>query len=176
MSLERLSEQLESTQHAPTEQWDPPYCGEIPLCIRANGDWEYQGSKINRLRLVKLFASVLTCEQTEDGGKQYFLVTPVEKVKIKVEDAPFLIVDWHAVETDSQSAIQVVTNIDERYILSERTPLVIDHDVPYVSLPRGMTAKVHRNVYYQWAQMADITAEQQFLIYSAGQSFTLGQA
>ncbi|HAD48948.1 MAG TPA: DUF1285 domain-containing protein, partial [Idiomarina sp.] len=89
MSLEKLFEQLESTQHAPTEKWDPPYCGEIPLRIKANGDWEYQGSKINRQRLVNLFASVLTRE-----NEDYFLVTPVEKVKIQVDDAPFIVTEW----------------------------------------------------------------------------------
>ena len=171
MSLEKLFEQLESTHHAPTEKWDPPYCGEIPLRIKANGDWEYQGSKINRQRLVKLFASVLTRE-----GDDYFLVTPVEKVEITVDDAPFIITEWQYVESGGEKAIQVVTNIGERYILCERTPLTIYDDVPYVRLPRGMTAKVHRNVYYQWAQVAELTADNHMVISSAGQQFSLGQA
>lgn len=173
MSLNRLLEQLESHQRAPTEEWDPPYCGELPIRITANGDWQYQGSKINRPALVKLFASVLTRE-----GDDYFLVTPAEKVKIQVDDAPFVVVDWQYVEVEQQQAIQVVTNIDERYILSAQTPLTLDDGIPYVQLAKGLTAKVHRNVFYQWADMAEpVSANQQceFVIYSAGRAFSLGQ-
>jgi len=171
MSLDKLLEQLESCQHAPTEMWEPPYCGEIPLCIKANGDWEYQNSKIERPRLVKLFASVLVREQQD-----YYLVTPAEKVKIQVEDAPFIVTEWRQLEVAGQAAIEVATNIGERYILSARTPLVVEKGVPYVCLPRGMTAKVHRNVYYQWAELAQHAPNNEFVIHSAGQAFTLGQA
>lgn len=174
MSLNRLFEQLESHHRAPTEQWNPPYCGEIPLVIKANGDWEYQGSKISRPPLVKLFASVLTRE-----GNEYYLITPAEKVKIVVEDAPFLITGWQQVDIEGENAIQVVTNIDERYILSEQTPLRLIDDVPYVYLPRGLTAKVHRNVYYQWAELAKPQADNDnndFVIRSAGAEFSLGKA
>ncbi|HAD49470.1 MAG TPA: DUF1285 domain-containing protein, partial [Idiomarina sp.] len=88
----------------------------------------------------------------------------------------FIVTEWQQVESSGEKAIQVVTNIGERYILCERTPLKIYDDVPYVCLPRGMTAKVHRNVYYQWAQQAELTADNQFVISSAGQLFSLGQA
>lgn len=174
MSLNRLFEQLESQHHAPTEQWDPPYCGEIPLRIKDNGDWEYQGSKIERQSLIKLFASVLVKEQQD-----YFLVTPAEKVKIKVDDAPFVVVNWQQVEEQGERAIQIFTNIGDSYVLSEQTPLVLENGRPYVQLPRGMVAKVHRNVYYQWAEIAiagSSKTEREFFIYSAGQAFSLGQA
>ncbi|WP_404399900.1 DUF1285 domain-containing protein [Idiomarina seosinensis] len=172
MSLERLFQQLESHQRAPTEQWDPPYCGELPIRIMANGDWHYQGSKINRPALVKLFASVLKRE-----GDDYYLVTPAEKVKIQVEDAPFVIVDWQVMDIENQQAIQVVSNIDERYILSAQTPLVLSDGIPYVQLGKGLTAKVHRNVFYQWAEMATPVSgseHHEFVIYSAGHAFSLG--
>ena len=171
MSLNRLFEQLESSHHAPTERWDPPYCGEMPLVIKENGDWEYQHSKIDRQRLVNLFASVLV---HEDGD--YYLVTPVEKLKITVEDAPFIVTEWQRVEVDGKQAIQVATNIDERYILSERVPLKVVNQIPYVCLPRGMTAKVHRNVYYQWVALAELSSQNECVIHSAGQAFVLGQA
>ncbi|MGM0526450.1 MAG: DUF1285 domain-containing protein [Pseudomonadota bacterium] len=174
MSLNRLFKQLESHSHAPTEQWDPPYCGEIPLRIKSNGDWEYQGSKIERPRLVKLFASVLVKEQQD-----YYLVTPAEKVKITVDDAPFVITGWEQVEAEGEQAVQVITNIGESYVLSEQTPLIVIDGLPYVRLLRGMTAKVHRNVYYQWAEMAEPgsdKADKEFVIHSAGQAFSLGHA
>ena len=77
MSLNDLAKQLESYRHAPTEKWDPPYCGEIPMLIDEHGQWLYQGSPISRTALVKLFASVLVCESGE-----YFLVTLEEKGRI----------------------------------------------------------------------------------------------
>lgn len=174
MSLEGLIKQLESHQHAPTEQWDPEYCGEIPMVIKANGDWYYQGSKINRPRLVKLFASVLVKE-----GEEYFLVTPAERIKITVEDVPFVILGWETIDQQGHHLIQVVSNIEERYILSEKTPLVLENGVPYVELPRGMKAKVHRNVFYQWAEIAESISTDdgvQFVLKSAGQTFSLGRA
>ncbi len=95
MSLEKISQHLANHQNnekatfPPVEQWDPPYCGEIDIQIKADGSWFYNGSVIKRRPLVKLFASVLKLE-----GEDYFLVTPVEKVKIVVDDAPLVITQW----------------------------------------------------------------------------------
>ena len=75
----------------PVERWDPPYCGEIDMLIRTDGTWFYNGSPIGRAALVRLFASIL-----RKDGDRYVLVTPVEKVGIKVEDAPFLATAMHA--------------------------------------------------------------------------------
>ena len=70
----------------PIHKWHPPYCGEIDMQIKANGEWFYQGTPIQRHALVKLFSTILRKE--EDG--HFYLVTPVEKVRIQVEDAPLL--------------------------------------------------------------------------------------
>src|ERR1700737_773787 len=90
----------------PVHLWDPPYCGEIDMRIASDGTWFYQKTPIGRPALVKLFASVLKRE-----GDRYFLVTPVEKCGITVEDAPFLAI---AMQVESRSPGQVlrfVTNV-----------------------------------------------------------------
>ena len=77
---------------APVERWDPPYCGEIDMRIAADGRWFYEGGPIGRERLVRLFSTVL--RRDEDG--HHYLVTPVERLRITVEDAPFLAVEFSA--------------------------------------------------------------------------------
>ncbi|OIM97872.1 hypothetical protein BFR57_09060 [Idiomarina sp. MD25a] len=173
MSLNDLAKQLESYHHAPTEKWDPPYCGEIPMFINEQGEWLYQGSPITRKALVKLFASVLTFESGE-----YFLITPAEKMKISVADAPFLIIDWKFYDYEGETVIQVVTNIDERYILNEQLLSYVKDDVPYFELPTGLTAKVHRNVFYQWVEIAQqrtLPEATELFLHSAGHDFVIGR-
>ncbi|WP_417680923.1 DUF1285 domain-containing protein [Pseudidiomarina aquimaris] len=170
MQLQQLLKSLELRNHAPTEQWNPQYCGEIPLHIDANGKWFYQNSPIGRQRLVKLFASVLICENGE-----HFLVTPVEKVKISVADAPLMIVAWQQIDSEQGKVMQVTTNVDTQYPLSEDYPLVVKDQVPYVQLDHGLRAKVGRNVYYQWAELAKVDeASQTMRLTSGASSFILG--
>lgn len=172
MSLNRLISELEKHQHAPTERWDPPYCGDIPMHIAANGDWLYQDSAIERPALVRLFASVLVQE-----GREYFLITPAEKMKITVEDTPFIIVDWRSVEQDGQQVLLLTTNIGDTVVLSSDHPLTMEGDVPYVGIHRGLTARVHRNVFYQWtsiAQSRTVDGREQWYLSSAGETFVLG--
>jgi hypothetical protein len=165
MSLEKLFEQLkpgaiENTVNKklpPIEQWNPPYCGEIDIEIKANGDWYYGGTIVKRLPLVKLFASVLLKEQ---HGKvdEYFLITPVEKVKISVEETPFLITQWRWLD-DEQPIMEVETNLGDSFVLNENHNFTLTEDgCIYVNVRRNLQAKIHRNVYYQWVDLADEAA------------------
>jgi hypothetical protein len=92
----------------PVELWNPPYCGDIDMKIAADGTWFYQKTPIGRLPLVKLFASVLKRE-----GDKHFLVTPVEKVGIVVEDAPFLAVEMKTSRGDRGQVLEFRTNVDD---------------------------------------------------------------
>lgn len=147
MDLKTLQDSLEKQNRAPTEKWNPPYCGDIDMEIRADGRWFYMGTPIGREALVRLFASVIRKEQDN-----YFLVTPAEKIGIKVVDLPFMVTDWHFAGDDSPQLIQVVTNVGETYPLNDQYPLVIHDDLPAVRIRDGMMARVHRNVYYKWAE------------------------
>ncbi|WP_206482963.1 DUF1285 domain-containing protein [Thalassotalea sp. G2M2-11] len=178
MSIEQISQQISQLSDdeqslPPVELWDPPYCGEIDICIKANGDWYYNGSIFKRQALVKLFASVLKKEQDD-----YFLVTPVEKVKITVEDAPLLITQWQWLDSDKRQ-MQLITNLGDRFVLNQDHPMKLsDEGTLYVNVRRNLYAKVHRNVYYQWADLATETEhnDKQVLAFtSAGQQFVLGE-
>jgi hypothetical protein len=178
MSLEKISAQLSAKKNEqgskmpPVELWDPPFCGDIDLQIKANGDWFYNGTVFKRLSLVKLFASVLKKE-----ADKYFLVTPVEKVGITVEDAPFVLSQWCWLD-DAQTMMQVTTNLGDEFLLDKQHPLMISEDGSlYVTVRRNLLAKVHRNVYYQWVDLAKevVTKKGKELVFtSAEMSFSLG--
>jgi len=195
MSLEQISTQLKSHNKGlpPVESWNPPYCGEIDIHIKANGDWFYNGTIFKRLPLVKLFASVLIKEvryeinsdvesELENEVEDYFLVTPVEKVKIKVDDAPFIITQWQWLNNESPKNndrnMQVSTNLDDELILDAQHPLIVTKEGDmYVTVRRNLQAKVHRNVYYQWVDEAEEVVREngtELILSSAGCKFSLG--
>lgn len=171
MDLGKLQASLEHQHRAPVEQWNPPFCGDIDIRIAANGQWFYMNSPIGRQALVKLFASVLKQEKGE-----YFLVTPVEKVRIQVEDLPFVVTSWQQVEKEGSAFLQVSTNVDERYLVSKNNPLVIDNGLPAIVVRDQFRARVHRNVYYQWAEIAEPEQGKEthgFYLTSGGERFLL---
>ncbi|KFZ30189.1 hypothetical protein IDSA_11555 [Pseudidiomarina salinarum] len=173
LDLQDVLQSLEQRKKAPTELWDPPYCGELPIRIDEQGNWYYQDSRIQRIELVRLFASVLARENDD-----YFLITPAEKVKITVEDAPFLIVGWDYIADTDPRVMQLTTNIGDRLPLSANHPVILRDNYPYVDMGQGLVAKVHRNVYYQWVDAAEAQQQngtKQLIIQSAGQSFVIGE-
>jgi hypothetical protein len=181
MSLEKISLQLnkltdDKKSLPPVETWNPPYCGEIDLQIKPNGDWFSGGTVFKRLSLVKLFASVLWRE-VESGRDEYFLVTPVEKVKIVVEDAPFVLTQW-AWQDENKSIMTVSTNLDDEFVLDKNHPLTMnDNGELYLLVRRNLFAKIHRNIYYQWADIAkEVVTENgtELIFTSAAQEFSLG--
>ncbi len=176
--LESISDQ--DAQRKPLEQWQPVREVEVDIRIDRHGVWWYQGREMQREALVKLFASILRKE--EDG---YFLVTPVEKARIAVEDAPFLMVDWEQyLDSDKQSMWVLATNLGRKVLLSAEYSLTLkntespdDQAVPYVNLDRGLTAKVTRNLYYQLienGQQSKRGNDVEMYIESAGEKFVLG--
>lgn len=187
MDLSQLQQQLSQLSSLPAEHRTPTFCGDLPLHIDIDGQWYYQGSKISRLPLVKLFASVLLRQEQE-----YFLQTPVEKVRIQVEDVPFLITHytWHAGVNGPE--LELRTNLGDTVVVSAAHPILIKpfagQHVPYVMLWRGLSARLHRNVYYHLLQDADLRETLAFesktghhvthltcVITSSGQSFTLAE-
>jgi len=130
----------------PVEQWDPPYCGEMDLLIRADGEWLYQNSPIARHRLKVLFSRVIKKE-----GSDYFLVTPVEKVKITVEWQPFVIIDFGFDERSQ--CYWFIDNCDNRMLLNEESQWQFDYYqgqwLPIIKVRRNLFAAFSRNCYYR---------------------------
>ncbi|SDY46994.1 hypothetical protein SAMN05444004_101518 [Jannaschia faecimaris] len=129
----------------PVESWDPPFCGDIDITIKRDGTWIHEGTPIRRPGLVKLFASILKRE-----GDEHFLVTPVEKVRLQVEDAPFVAVDFEVVD----GVITFVTNVGDVVAAGSANPIRVEiaedgEPSPYVEVRRGLDALIDRKSFYR---------------------------
>lgn len=129
----------------PVHLWNPPFCGDIDMRIAADGAWYYEGGKIERRGMVKLFSSIL---KLEDG--KYFLVTPVEKVGIRVEDAPFVAIDFE----EESGNIVFETNVGDHVTAGPEAAVrvVLDADGaprPYVHVRAGLEALIDRKSFYR---------------------------
>ena len=159
--LEALLRAQEGDQPAPVECWNPPYCGDIGMHIRADGTWLYQGSPIGRMPLVKLFARVL--RRDEDG--RTYLVTPAEKVDVTVEDAPFLAVEMQIEGGGSEGGgrdqlLVLRTNVDDIVRCDGEHPLRFVEEPgsgglkPYLRVRGRLDALVTRALYYDLVELA----------------------
>ncbi|WP_299358933.1 DUF1285 domain-containing protein [uncultured Paracoccus sp.] len=154
---------------APVHLWNPDYCGEMDLTIRADGTWVHEGRVIARPEMVRLFASVLKRE-----GDRFFLVTPVEKLGITVEDAPFLAIDADI----TPDSITFATNVGDRVTAGPDNPIrVEDPDRtprPYVHVRRGLDALIDRKTFYRLVEAAETGSDGRLVLRSAGAEFELG--
>ncbi|MFD1881123.1 DUF1285 domain-containing protein [Paracoccus pacificus] len=134
----------------PVHLWNPPFCGDLDMEIRRDGTWFYQGTPIGRPAMVQLFASIL---KFEDG--RHFLVTPVEKVGIRVEDAPFIAVDAEI----APDRITFTTNVGDTVTAGPDDPIRVRVDAdgtprPYVHIRRDLWALIDRKTFYRLADAA----------------------
>ena len=164
----------------PVERWNPPFCGDIDMRIGGDGTWFYQKTPIGRPALVKLFASVLKRE-----GDKYFLVTPVEKVGIAVDDAPFLAVEMNASVGDAGRILQFRTNVDDWISAGPGHALHFEPQPktgglkPYLHIRRDLWAKVTRALFYDLVALGeehDIDGKAMFGVFSQGQFFAMAEA
>jgi len=134
----------------PVEQWNPPFCGDLDIRISRDGTWLYMGTPIGRPELARVFSTILKRE-----GDKYFLVTPVEKVGITVDDAPFLAVDFHVTGSGSAQVLEFTTSMGDQTKASAENPLRIERDAdtgepaPYVHVRRGLEALIDRKSFYR---------------------------
>ncbi|SFA38097.1 hypothetical protein SAMN04487972_10179 [Paracoccus halophilus] len=151
----------------PVHLWDPPFCGDLDMEIRADGSWFYNGTPIGRPEMVRLFASILKRE-----GDSYFLVTPVEKVGIRVIDAPFI-----AVDADLGDDILLTTNVGDRVVAGPDHAIEMrgteDHPRPYVHIRRGLWALIDRKTFYRLADAAMPDESGRMNVHSGGTVFPL---
>ena len=138
------------------KKWNPKYCGDIDMRIASDGTWFYCGSPINRKKLVKLFSSILINE-----NNKYFLITPVEKVGIMVDDAPFIANDFEKITENNKSYLVFFTNIDETIVLSKKNPFRISindktqEPSPYIMVRKNIEAKIDRKSFYRLLDLAE---------------------
>jgi hypothetical protein len=139
----------------PVHLWNPAHCGEIDIVIRRNGQWLHEGMPIGREALVRLFSTVL--RKDADG---IYLVTPVEKMKITVEDAPFVAVRVDRAENESGGeALKFLTNVGDVVEAGPDHAIRVEMDPggephPYLHVRRGLDALIARPVFYELVEMA----------------------
>jgi len=164
----------------PLEKWNPPYCGEMDLLIKSNGEWWHEGIRMTREPLIKLFATVLWREDND-----YFLKSPVEKIKIRVEDAPLLVVDVEQVTDEGQTYIRCTTKTGDQVIAGDEHPIEMrsfEHEGvieirPYIRIRRNLDALIHRNAFYHlinWSAEQATDNGQAMLLQSGNSQFILG--
>lgn len=157
----------------PVDKWNPTYCGEAGFEILRDGTWRHEGTRITRESLVKLFASIL--RKDEDG--ETYLVTPVEKILVKVEDAPFVAVrvDRHG-EGRGQTLL-FTTNVGDVVTADPAHPLRVRHQQgeprPYVLVRGRLEARVLRAPFYELVEWAD-PRDGKLGVWSGGAWFELG--
>ncbi|MEO1112893.1 MAG: DUF1285 domain-containing protein [Pseudomonadota bacterium] len=139
----------------PVDKWNPPFCGDLDIRIARDGTWFYLGSPIGRLPLVKLFASVLR----RDADDKHYLVTPVEKIGITVDDAPFLAVEMAMTGTGEDQELTLRTNLGELVTVDGEHPLRFEKETdsgglkPYVLVRGRLEALFTRALMYQLAEL-----------------------
>ena len=164
---------------APVHLWNPPYCGEIDMRIAADGTWFYCGSPIGRPALVKLFASIL-----RKDPDRHVLVTPVERVGIAVDDAPFVAVEMATETQEDGGRLVFRTNVDDIVAVDADHPLRFERAAagglkPYLRVRDDLWALVKRPLYYDLVALGE-TAQRQgedwFGVRSGGLFFPMARA
>ena len=158
----------------PVHLWNPPHCGEIDIVIRADGTWVHEGSPIGRRELVRLFSTVLRLDP--DG---HHLVTPVEKLKIRVEDLPFRAVAVEIGEGDGEPVLTFTTDVGDVVEAGPDNAVIVETDAatgepaPRLHVRRGLEARIARPVFYELVEQARVV-EGRLCVRSNGVEFPLG--
>jgi uncharacterized protein len=173
--LEALLRSQSGKGPAPVETWNPPYCGDIGMAIRADGVWMYQNSPIGRMPLVKLFASVL---RRDPDGKHY-LVTPAEKIDVTVADAPFLAVEMEIRNPGPDQVLVFRTNVDDIVACGPEHPLRFVEELhsgglkPYLRVRGRLDALVTRALYYDLVELGQAVSTDTLVLRSGGLDYPI---
>lgn len=165
---------IKSRGPAPVHLWDPPFCGDIDMLIQRDGTWLHEGRPIRRPAMVRLFASVLKRE-----GDDYFLVTPVEKVGIQVEDCPFLVTEMEVQGSGTDQCLRFTTNTGEVLSADDEHGLLITTDPetgephPTLHVRSGLRGLLVRSVFYRLIELAVDEGERGTGVYSRGVFFPI---
>ena len=195
-NMNALSQYLKSTAATregraipPLDKWHPENIADMDLVIKANGEWWHEGGKMTRQSLVNLFATILWKEEN-DGVTEYFLKTPVQKIRIQVEDVPLLINDVGIVKEDEVSWLEFVTTTGDVVRLDDEHPIslqayqpndaadCIDESQvrPYMPVRNGLSALIGRNTFYHLTEIGELTehdGKTMLTLQSGGKSYSM---
>ncbi len=174
-----LIAQISKSGLPPVHKWNPEFCGDIDIRIARDGTWFYMGSPIGRRRLVRLFSTVLR----KDSDGEHYLVTPVEKLRIAVEDAPFVVVEVQETGQGSEQKLCFRTKTEDVVPADADHPISVEvnedgQPSPYIEVRSGLMGLIARNVYYQLVELGverTVGGKSVLGVWSCGQFFELGQ-
>ena len=161
----------------PVHLWNPPFCGDLDMEIKRDGTWFYMGTPIGRPGLVKLFSSII-----RKDGDDYFLVTPVEKVGIRVEDAPFVALDFSVSGKGSDSVLTFTTHVEDEAKAGPDNPIRVVRDpetgepAPYILIRANLEALIDRKSFYRLVDLGQIESHDGadwFGVWSSGTFFPI---
>lgn len=159
----------------PVDKWNPAHCGDIGMEILADGTWKHEGTRITREALVRLFASIL--RKDEDG--ETYLVTPGEKIRVRVEDAPFVAIRADRHGAGREQVLMFTTNVGDVVQAGPEHPLRVtmanDEPRPYVHVRGRLEARVLRAPFYELVEWAE-PRDGKLGVWSGGAWFELGMA
>jgi len=172
---ERLLGLIREQTRPPIATWEPARVGEIDIRIRADGIWFHEGTEIKRRAISRLFSTILRREDDD-----YYLVTPVEKLRIVVEDVPFGAVAMEVAGKGRDQSLLFTTNCDDHVVASKNHPLRMSANdtgpKPYLMVRDGLEALVVRSVYYRLVELVEDEDADELCVWSEGTRFVLGQA
>ncbi len=177
--LNAIIKQIKDQKHPPVHLWNPDFCGDLDMRIARDGTWFYMGSPIGRKPLVKLFSGVLRL----DDDEKYYLVTPVEKIGITVDDAPFVAVEMFRKGEGKGQILSFRTQVDDFVIADMEHPLRLsinadnDEPSPYIKVRSNLEALIVRSVFYDLVELAveeKIDGKPRFGVWSSGAFFDFG--
>jgi len=176
LSLADIAQLASEKRLPPVDKWHPTHCGDSDMWIARDGTWFHMGSPIGRQEMVRLFSTILRREP--DGG--YVLVTPVEKLDIAVEDAPFVAVEMKAEGEGRDASLAFRLNTGDLVTAGPEHPLRFvqadDGPRPYLRVRGGLEALVVRSVYYDIAERALAGNDETLGVWSDGAFFPLEPA
>lgn len=161
----------------PVHLWNPPFCGDLDMRIARDGTWFYLGTPIGRAPLVRLFSTILRRD-----GDDYFLVTPVEKVGITVDDAPFVAVDFETTGAGISQCLTFETNVGDTAVAGPENPIRVERDAetgepsPYILIRANLEALIDRKSFYRLVDLGQHETHDGaswFGIWSSGRFFPI---
>lgn len=161
----------------PVHLWNPEFCGDMDMRIARDGTWFYLGTPIGRPELVRLFSSIL-----RKDGDDYFLITPVEKVGIKVDDAPFVAVDFESELIDNKQILTFETQVGDVAVAGLEHPIRVVRDPetgepsPYILIRANLEALIDRKSFYRLVDIGTnepVDGESWFGVWSSGTFFPI---
>jgi len=177
LSLAEVAKLLADKKLPPVEKWNPTHCGHSDMRIAPDGTWFHMGTPIGRPAMVRLFSTIL---RREPGGR-YVLVTPVEKLDIDVEDAPFVAVELTSEGQRRDRLLGFRLNTDDYVIAGPENELRVDlvqdgTPRPYLHVRRGLEALINRSVFYELVELALAEGSDPLGLWSDGIFFPFGPA